>query len=55
MTKRLNLWRAQLKAAREARKFLARQQTSINKAVNRNLTLIKSLEQKIESFLAKVK
>jgi hypothetical protein len=53
MKKRLDLWRAQLKTAREDKKFLTRQQTSVNKAVERNKSLIKSLEKKIDSILAK--
>lgn len=55
MKKRLDLWRAQLNTARQEKKFLTRQQTSINKAVARNQNLINTLEKKIDAFMAKTK
>jgi hypothetical protein len=53
MKKRLDLWRAQLNTAKQEKKFLTRQQTSINKAVVRNQNLIDLLERKIDTILAK--
>lgn len=53
--KRLDLWRAQLKAAKQESNFLHRQYNSLQKAIARNQTLINSLEKKIDTFLAKTK
>jgi hypothetical protein len=51
--KRLDLYKAQLKAAKAERKIRIRQCNAANRAYFNNLTLIDTLEFKIANILAK--
>lgn len=52
---RLNLWKAQLKAAKSILKIHRRDANAANRTLSKTLNTIIKLETKIDTYLAKIK
>ena len=52
---RINLWKAQLKAARSILKIHQKDANAANRTLSKTLNTITKLEEKINAYMAKIK